>query len=333
VQRSVGEASPLVVEALGDAQSGVDRVSGIVRDLQSFSAAADTPHEIIDPVATVDSALTLVRNELRHRARIVRDYGVVPPVEASPARLGQVVLNLLVNAGQAIATGDAERNEIRVSVALVEGQVEIAVTDSGRGIAPDDLERVFEPFFTTRPLGQGAGLGLSICHDHVMRMGGTIDVHSSPDRGATFRVRLPAAAAMPATLEFEMPAQPLAILVVDDNPAVARAMSRILDGHRVEVALDAETAAERLTLRHFDAVVCDVMMPNEGGLALHAQVRTRDPMLADRFVFVSGGVFETGVRDSLAALGNPVVDKPISASELAQALARVTGIARHSHTG
>jgi two-component system cell cycle sensor histidine kinase/response regulator CckA len=319
-----------VVEALADAQAGVDRVSRIIRDLQVFSTAADDPREIVDPVATVDSVLALVRNEIRHRARIVRDYGSVPAVEASPARLGQAFLNLLVNAAHAIDVGDAENNEIRIAVrARDRDVVEITVSDTGRGIDAADLDHVFEPFFTTKPFGSGVGLGLSICHDYVTRLGGTIDVRSEPGKGTTFVVRLPAARTsrpVPAAQAVSLPPERLGlrILVVDDDRAVAGALARMLSGHHVDLAYDADSALARLDEQRYDAIVCDVMMPDQSGPQLHTRVRARDPLLAERFVFITGGAFSDPMREALQGLGNPVLDKPVEEPELNAAIAAIT---------
>jgi signal transduction histidine kinase len=135
----------------------------------------------------------MAAHELRGRARVVEDCADIPPVQGNAARLGQVFLNLIINAAQAIAPGRAEENEIRVTARLGElGRVTVDVSDTGSGIAPEILERIFEPFFTTKPVGEGTGLGLAVCRSVVTSMGGDITVESQLGRGTTFRITLPA---------------------------------------------------------------------------------------------------------------------------------------------
>src|ERR1019366_1642309 len=142
-------------------------------------------------------------NEIRHRARLVKEYGDVPLVLATEARLGQVFLNILVNAAQALEVGDSPQNVICVRAAKQpEGHVTVEVSDTGPGIPPEILDRIFDPFFTTKPAGLGTGLGLWICQGIVTSLSGQITAESRPGEGATFRVVLPSAtsvedAAMP----------------------------------------------------------------------------------------------------------------------------------------
>jgi signal transduction histidine kinase len=135
----------------------------------------------------------MAMTEVHGRARLVRDYSPVRPVLADGARLGQVFLNLLLNAVQSLSAGPPEENEIRVTL-QPEGQgfVTIEIKDTGHGIAPCNLERIFEPFFTTKPPGLGTGLGLSISQSIVHGMMGQLSVESELGRGSRFRVRLPA---------------------------------------------------------------------------------------------------------------------------------------------
>jgi signal transduction histidine kinase/ligand-binding sensor domain-containing protein len=183
-----------VEEALGEALQGADRVRRIVQDLRTFSRLAPEHRERVELHAVLDSTLSVADGQVRPRARVVKDYGAVPPVLVDESRLGQVFLNLLMNAAQAIPEGHPQANEIRVSTRQDErGRAVVSVRDTGTGIAPEVLPRIFEPFFTTKPVGVGTGLGLSICHTYVQAMGGEIRVQSELGRGATFEVVLPPA--------------------------------------------------------------------------------------------------------------------------------------------
>jgi signal transduction histidine kinase len=172
--------------------AGGDRVSDIVRDLKTFSRGDDGARGPVNVHAVLDLCANIARNQLLHRARLVKEYGEVPLVHANESQLAQVFLNLIVNAAQAIPLGASPTaNEVRITTRLQEDQLVVAISDTGAGIAPEHLHRLFEPFFTTKPVGVGTGLGLSICHGIVSALGGHITVESEPGRGSTFRVFLP----------------------------------------------------------------------------------------------------------------------------------------------
>jgi PAS domain S-box-containing protein len=179
-------------EPMERACEGATRVRRIVQDLRSFSRGDDEPAGAADVRAVLDACVSLADGDIRHRARLVREYADVPPVRGSEARLGQVFLNLLVNAAQACGEHAAERHEIRLVVRSAEDRVIVEVRDDGEGIAPEHLGRLFDPFFTTKSAAAGMGLGLSICHALVTRLGGDIRVESEVGRGTTVFVALPA---------------------------------------------------------------------------------------------------------------------------------------------
>ena len=180
---------------LEDAQEAVERVRLIVRDLRVFSRAEAETRAPVDVRKVLDSAERMARHELMNRARLVRRYGEVAPVYGNEARLGQVFLNLIVNAAQAMPTGSSEANTITLTTRQEGNEVVVEVTDTGSGIPPEILPRVFDVFFTTKPVGVGTGLGLAICHQIVTGMNGKISVESTPGHGTTFRVVLPEAPA------------------------------------------------------------------------------------------------------------------------------------------
>jgi len=181
-------------EALGRAIEGAERVSAIVKELRVFSRPNDLTQKVLDPRPVLDSALRMVNNDIRHQARLVRDFGAVPDVLGNDARLSQVFLNLLVNAVQAVESCAPEHSQITVRTSTDDkGYAIVEISDTGVGIAPEHLHKIFDPFFTTKPVGLGTGLGLSICHGIVKSMNGVIEVDSKLGRGSLFRVRLPSA--------------------------------------------------------------------------------------------------------------------------------------------
>ncbi len=174
---------------LDDSLEGVERTAVIVRDVRAFSHGGSDQREGFDPNELLDRALRVAAPQLRRAARIERDFGAIPPAFGARRELEQVFLNLIVNAAQAID----DTGVVRVRTSVVDGTIEIVVTDTGCGIAPEHIERIFDPFFTTKPVGEGTGLGLSISHEIVRRHGGRIDVSSELGQGTEFRVQLPIA--------------------------------------------------------------------------------------------------------------------------------------------
>jgi two-component system, NtrC family, sensor kinase len=185
--------------ALDEARHGADRVQSIVRGLKAFSRADQDSSELLDVRTVVSLSIKMAVNQIKLRAQLVQDLAPVPLVQASSARLGQVFINLLVNAVQAIPEGHPDLNRIVVSTRTdARGWAVVEFADSGCGIAPEIRRRLFEPFFTTKPIGEGTGLGLSICHGIVSAIGGEIEVDSEVGCGSRFRVLLPAAGPPPA---------------------------------------------------------------------------------------------------------------------------------------
>ncbi|OJH34793.1 sensor histidine kinase [Cystobacter ferrugineus] len=184
-----------LISALAEASEGAERVRLIVQDLKTLARPDDVALGPVNVAAVVRSAVKMARHETRDRALLVEECEGVPPVHANAARLGQVFLNLLINAAHAIEPGRVRENEIRVVARVsVPGQVTVEVRDTGAGIPPEHLRRIFDPFFTTKPVGVGTGLGLSVCHRIITSLGGDIRVESEPGRGTCFFVSLPVSA-------------------------------------------------------------------------------------------------------------------------------------------
>lgn len=175
---------------LAESREGISRVRKIIQDLRSFSrSAVDEPWQWADLREGLESTLNIVWNEIKYKARVVREFAVVPPVQCRPARLNQVFMNLLLNAVQAIRSNGT----IHLRIGAEREHVWVEVGDDGAGIAPENIGRIFDPFFTTKPVGEGTGLGLSLSYGIVQEHGGRIDVRSEVGSGSTFRVWLPVA--------------------------------------------------------------------------------------------------------------------------------------------
>jgi PAS domain S-box-containing protein len=316
-------------EMLTEAHMGADRVRTIVRDLKIFSRQGEERREPVDVREVLDVSIKMSFHELRSRARLVKDYEAVPTVSADASRLGQVFLNLLVNAAQAIPEGNALGSEITIRVRREGSQrVAVEVSDTGVGIRPELLPRIFEPFFTTKPVGSGTGLGLSICHGIIQSLGGEITLRSELGRGSTFTVLLPVGATVSASPEappVPVSSQGAQILVIDDEPGVGRALARMMGSqHRVTVVSSAQEALERLgSGAPFDAIFCDLMMPDLSGMDLYERVQEQRPGLAGRFIFMTGGAFTPRAREFLERIPNGWLEKPFEVQQIGRLLRRV----------
>ncbi len=190
----LGDATSQSRAMLGVALEGVDRIRTIVRDLLALSRVDDVVVGPVDVLAVVESTLTLASKHISERATLSLDCQPVPPSHGSVARLGQVLLNLITNALEAMPAGSRQDNQLRVVVRPSSGGgAVVEVTDNGIGIAPEHASQLFEPFFTTKVPGSGTGLGLAISRRLVTEMGGSLSFESVPMRGSTFRVVLPPA--------------------------------------------------------------------------------------------------------------------------------------------
>ncbi len=303
---------------LSDALDGAERVKTIVRDLKGFARVDDGGRARVDLRDSVAAAVKLADNELRHRARLTVEAEEIPPVYANATRIEQVLVNLLINAAQAIEGDDHEAAEVCVRVrAAADDTVVVEVSDTGVGIPAELVDRIFDPFFTTKPVGSGTGLGLPIVHSIITAHGGSVHVQSEVGKGSTFTVVLPAAhrppSARPLAPEMEEPATRRGrILVVDDERAVVETLRVYLaDEHDVQVATTVDGAFEAIERDPgFDVVLCDVMMPGRGGPALYRKLAERFPDVARRMVFMTGGAFARDAADFLDSVENACLEKP-----------------------
>jgi two-component system cell cycle sensor histidine kinase/response regulator CckA len=317
-----------LASALREARSGAERVRDIVKDLKTFSRSDSEKMDPVDVRTYLDSAIKVAHNEIRHRAQLVRHYDDIPLVDAN-ARIGQVFLNLILNAAHAIGEGDVTHNQITVNVERRDAtrQVVVSIKDTGVGIPSERLAKIFDPFYTTKPIGVGTGLGLSICRNITEALGGRIDVTSEVGAGSTFTVSLPYsdqrqnAQLQPSSRPPALAVRSLRVLVVDDDVFVARSIRRLLrPQHDVTLALSGRQALSLIRNSDFDVIFCDVMMPEMTGMELHAAVSKQNAKLSERFVFITGGPFTPEARQLFDAVTNPCIQKPFTPTDLANVL-------------
>jgi PAS domain S-box-containing protein len=317
--------------SITEIQQGVEHIRGVVRDLGAFARAEDEVAGPVDVREVLDSTLSLLGNEIRHRARLVRRYGDVPPTWARRSRIGQVFLNLILNAVQAIPVGAAHNHQIRVVTRTNRaGQILVEVSDTGAGIPPEILPRLFDPFFTTRALGQDVGLRISVSHGIVISMGGDLAVHSILGHGTTFVVSLPISAHAQQRPETEQPTSGAGgrgrrILVIDDEPAVLRVIKRMLKDYDVTTCLGGQHALEFLLKGDFDLILCDLMMPELTGMDLYERMAAERPEIIERFLFVTGGAFTKQTETFLRSVSKEALGKPFTTAQLRDAVSKRLG--------
>ncbi len=316
-----------LIERLQEARDGLARIREIVRDLQTLARADDTVGEV-DLKQVIEQAIQIAGAELRHRAPIVRNYRTAPPITGNRTRLGQVFLNLIINAAQAIPEGQAASNRVEIAIRDTSNATIIDVSDTGSGIAPEHLDRIFDPFFTTKEVGAGTGLGLSISREIVASHRGTLTARSTPGAGTTMTVTLPHTqrirkiSSPPAE-----PAAPVArrarVLVIDDEPLISRILQRGLSRHQVTVASEGRDALARIQRGEtYDVILCDLMMPDLSGIDVHEYLIREYPAVASRMVFMTGGAFTSKARQFLSTVKNERLDKPFSLSQVNRVVER-----------
>jgi signal transduction histidine kinase/ActR/RegA family two-component response regulator len=312
------EATAIVQES----KEGMARIHRIVRDLHAFSRVEQDPRGVTDVNTAIDSALSMVRNELRYRAEVERDLRATRAVRGNSARIGQVFLNLIINATHALPEGEQQRNRIWLR-SFDEGDVVVVeVQDNGVGIEPEVMPRIFDSFFTTKPAGVGTGLGLSISREIIRASGGEIMAESRPGQGALFRVRLPAASEEPLAQENTPTPLPhrrrYRLLAIDDETLLLKAYRRMLiDHHDVQLAGGGREALAVLEHdQQFDVILCDLQMPELSGADVYRTVARRWPGLEKKIIVITGGAFSPEARRFLDESAVTSLNKPFHLDEI-----------------
>lgn len=329
---AVGEGGPAkasppaqeLLAALAEAEEAGQRISRIIRDLMDFARDRAEAGGANDLVTALQHVERLVAHEVRARARlsvVVPDGPVL--VCGSPARLGQLFAHLVLHAAHAVDEGRAGENEVRVVLHAEEAGARVVVCDTGRGLSPEALAHVFDPFYAGWTGDEAArGLGLGVCHGIASALGGRIEVESAPGRGSVYTVWLPAAASDSRLALGPRAGTRPRVLVVDDEPLVCASLYRVLS--RTFDVVPHTSARHALSLvragEPFDAVLCDLMMPEMSGVEFHEELSRLRPALAAEVLFLSGGAFTASSQSFLSRVPNVCVQKPFDPGELVSLL-------------
>jgi len=314
-----------------------ERCGRIVRTFLNMARQKPTERSTVGINELVRAAVELLHYGLRSHGIELRLALApeLPQVHADPDQIGQLVLNLLVNAQQALVASEGTRT-LSISSGLEERRndraprIWLRVADSGRGVPPELHEKIFAPFFTTKADGVGTGMGLSVSRSIAREHGGSLVLEASSEHGASFRLSLPVSGraetvTAPAPLDALEQRSEARVLVVDDETEIADLMRAFLESAGYEVAT-AESGAVALALlqeAQFDLIVSDLRMPDMDGAALWRAVGERSPALARRMVFVTGDTLSAAARGFLDKTRCPGLDKPFTKPELLAAVRQV----------
>ena len=314
--------------AVDDSLVAIDRIKRIVRRLLDASRAA--AHDEVTNTAcrvavAVRGAVRVAESMRDSRLRLDLDVPDALCVRGERYMLEQVLTNLLVNAYQAMPEG-GKAGRVRIAAKESGERIEITVKDDGVGMSAETHGRLFEPFYTTKPLGKGTGLGLAVSAGLVHAMRGSLSFESSEGAGTEARLSLLSAAEPSEEPASETTLPPLRqrLLFVDDDDVVRRATQRTLSrAFDVVTANGVQSALDALHGDSVDVIVCDVMMPDGGGEALYTKLRSENPNLAQRMLFLTGGVMVAGAKEFLEHQPQPVLTKPLELVRLLQAVAEL----------
>lgn len=323
-QKLISKLQNIVNETI----KGADRIQHIIKDLKGFARIDRDDLSIVNINDVLDAAINMAYPQFKDKAEIKKDFAtVIPSLVLNRNKLHQVFLNILMNAFQAMNSDVTRKNIVSVQTFCENKQICIRISDTGKGIPADVLPKIFDPFFTTKPVGIGTGLGLSISSEIINNLGGEISVESKVGQGTTFSIYLP-------IILVEDESQPEVsveqfdkiafkkILLVDDEPSILIILERLLGSDNQIVKAQSGRAALDIILAqdgNFDFMVCDLSMPDVNGADLYRFIHSNYPSLADRMIFITGGIFTSSLDEFISTVKNPTIEKPFTKEQLLKA--------------
>lgn len=322
-------------------QTAAERCARVVRSFMAIARQHKAEKRAVAVAPLLDSAIELLAYGLRSNGVAVhRDYEMeMPEIFVDPDQLQQIIVNLIVNANQALQEVAGSRAiEIRAFVGS-DGRARVVVDDSGPGVPETIRAQIFDPFFTTKPLGAGTGIGLSISRGLAESQDGRLALIASSLGGAAFELTLPLAsrdgsgpeadgAEQPADAEPDRDTGTLRAIIVDDEVEIAKLISEALSrkGYRSDLAGSGSEAQALIAAGDYDAVICDLRMPDMDGPALFRWIKAHHPALVERMLFVTGDALGPAAGRFLAESGRPFLEKPFTPADVTRLIA---GFARH----
>jgi len=305
---------------------GAQRVASIVKRLLSFARQQKLERRYVNINDVLHVTLDMRKYQMETgNITVVNQLDPeLPWTMADAGQLQQVFLNLIMNAESAMRSAH-DKGKLLIKAEKVADKIRLSVTDDGPGITRDNIDKVFNPFFTTKKEGEGTGLGLSVCHGILADHGGRIYVESKSGKGATFIVELPivteekAAVIEPVATETQKAAS-ARILVVDDEPAVRELLSKVLtgEGHQVETVDNADDALKMVEGARYNLILLDIRMPGMSGIELYKRLTKAIPSLAGRIIFSTGDVMAADTREFLSRTKAHRIAKPFDINQLKQ---------------
>jgi len=305
-----------------------NRAARILHDLLSFAGDRPLTTALVDVPELIKQALKLKSNEFdAYNIEVTTEHAPdLPEIFADQDQLIEVLLNILDNAQQAM-TATCGGGKIEIITHAVEDRISISIKDTGPGISPDNLERIFHPFYTTKDVGNGTGLGLSISQGILEQHGGDLWAESLPNAGSTIHLELPTKLGSPGVrVDDQAPAlEPVGfsgtnrrILVVNNALGFRQLLSRALapGGHVIDLSDDWTEAWKLVQSNPYDCVILNLGMPVANGLQLFERIKDYDRELATKCVFITGYLLNPELENALAATGVPYLTKPFAISQI-----------------
>ena len=311
---------------------GAQRIASITGRMLSYTRQYKPERTSVNINGIIETTLAMRAYEMKSsgiqlETRLDPD---LPITTADAGQLQQVFLNIILNAETEMITAHG-RGNLLVKTERIDNTIRVSFRDDGSGIAKEDLDKIFNPFFTTREVGKGAGLGLSVCHGIISQHGGKIYAQSRSGKGATFFVGLPIVTKTEQLKLAEVAAKEPErvprgrILVVDDDTIVQEFLTELLreEGHDVEIVENGEDALKRIDSEEYDVIVLDIKLPGMSGIELYKYMQKAVKSLARRVIFITGDVMSQDTRDFLSSTRAPYITKPFEAEQLKRDVDRI----------
>jgi PAS domain S-box-containing protein len=318
-----------------------ERVAKIVSGLLSFARQRKPGWSVIDinQIILETLELRLYSMEMNDIKVTTELFEPLPKTTGDSGQIKQVFMNIILNAEQVL--GDIKNGKLIIKTESINDIIRISFTDNGPGISKENMDKIFNPFFTTKEVGQGTGLGLSICHGIITQHNGKIFAKSEPGKGATFVIELPLKTENIAAQEKIMDtidnfpnAKKIKGLVVDDEKIILIFLNRLLSewGYEVETVDRAIKAIEKIKINDYDFILLDIKMPEINGIRLYRLIEEINPSLVKKIIFATGDVLEKSTNAFFQETKAPTITKPIDTEKLKEVINEILGRNRLSST-